>query len=251
MGRTKTHCAFVRRYSKQRAGQHRQVYYPQWRDLAGYGRKPCKTQNLGVTHSMGARLEVIGVGAWPRARASSSSAFAGRSPCLSLNTSTIGCSVVLSVTGEVNLASAPQFSEVIRAALRRGPKGLVCDLGDVSSFGAAGMTTLIRGQRQAAAWHTAFDIVCPQPRLRRVLALVGLGLSFRLYDRVADAVDAQAHRAGDPGSHWPVAARVTMQSSPAEPHGGLSAWRPAPSGPSLLETSHNNENTRNRQGATS
>jgi len=121
------------------------------------------------------------------------------SPPLGLTEWTVGSSVVVSVTGEVDIATTAQLSDALGAALRRGAMGLVCDLSGVSFFGAAGVTTLLMGRQRAIACHAWFDLVCPQPFPRMVIALVGLDAVFNVYDRLAEAVNAQARHVDRPG----------------------------------------------------
>lgn len=120
-------------------------------------------------------------------------------PTLGLTEWTTGSSVVVSVTGEVDIATVAQLSQALDIALHRGVKGLVCDLTGVGFLGAAGLTALLVARRRAIAGHTWFDLVCPQPLPRRVIALVGLDAVLSPYDRVADAADVQAQHAGRPG----------------------------------------------------
>ncbi|MHB1582758.1 MAG: STAS domain-containing protein [Acidimicrobiales bacterium] len=123
----------------------------------------------------------------------SSSLFASfGSPRLGLSEWTSGPSVVVSVTGEVDIATTDQLTEALGAALHRGAVGLVCDLTSVSFLGAAGLTALLVARRRAIAGHSWFDLVCPQPFPRKVIALVGLDAVFSLHDGVAEAVGAQA-----------------------------------------------------------
>ena len=118
---------------------------------------------------------------------------------LGLTEWTMGSSVVVSVSGEVDIATTDQLSGALGAALRRGPKGLICDLSGVGFLGAAGLTVLLVARRRALACHAWFDVVCRQPLPRRVIALVGLDAVFSLHDHLAEAVSAQARREGRPG----------------------------------------------------
>jgi len=118
---------------------------------------------------------------------------------LGLTKWTMGSSVIMSVTGEVDIATTDQLSEALGAALHRGPKGLICDLSGVGFLGAAGLTTLLVARRRAAACHAWFDLACSQPLPRRVIALAGLDAVFSLHDHVAEAATAQARREGRPG----------------------------------------------------
>lgn len=119
-------------------------------------------------------------------------------PRLGLTEWTIGSSVVVSVTGEVDIATTAQLSDALGAALRRGAMGLVCDLTGVSFLDAASLTALLVARRRAITCQTWFDLVCPQPLPRKVIALVGLDAVFTLHDCVAEAADAQAQRDGRP-----------------------------------------------------
>jgi anti-sigma B factor antagonist len=112
----------------------------------------------------------------------------------------VGHSVVVSVTGELDVATTAQLSAALGMALRRGAKGLVCDLSGVSFLGAAGLRTLLVARRRAIACRAWFDLVCPQPFPRKVIALVGLDEVFSLHDCVTAAVDAQARHVDLPGS---------------------------------------------------
>lgn len=129
----------------------------------------------------------------------SSLAGVGGSPNLGLAEWTMGSSVVVSVAGEVDIATTDQLADALDAALRRGAVGLVCDLTGVSFLGAAGVTALLAARRRAIACHTRFDLVCPQPRPRKVIALLGLAAVFCFHDGVAEAVGAQAQRDDRPG----------------------------------------------------
>ena len=122
---------------------------------------------------------------------------------LGLTEWTMGSSVIVSVTGEVDIATTDQLSEALGAALRRGIGGLICDLSGVRFLGAAGLTVLLVARRRAIARRAAFALVCPQPGPRRVIGLVGLDAVFALHDDVASAAAAQ----GGGGSPGPTARR--------------------------------------------
>jgi anti-anti-sigma factor len=121
------------------------------------------------------------------------------SPKLGLTEWTSGSSVVVSVIGEVDIATTTQLSDALAAAMHRDVKGLVCDLSGVSFLGAAGVTTLLAARRRAIACHAWFDLVCPQPFPRKVITLLGLDAVFNVYDRLAEAVGAQARHVDRPG----------------------------------------------------
>jgi len=120
-------------------------------------------------------------------------------PSLGVTEWTARLSTVVSVTGELDVATTAQLYGALVAALRRGTQRLVCDLSGVSFLGAAGVTTLLVSRRRALACHARFDLVCPQPLPRKMITLRGLDAVFHLHDGVADAVGAQAPHIGQLG----------------------------------------------------
>jgi anti-anti-sigma regulatory factor len=54
----------------------------------------------------------------------------------------MGRSTIVSVDGEVDIATSAQLSEALGAALRLDAKELVCDLSSVSFFGASVLMAL-------------------------------------------------------------------------------------------------------------
>jgi anti-sigma B factor antagonist len=106
-----------------------------------------------------------------------------------------GSTAVLSVTGEVDVASARELSRALVTALASSSTGLVADLTGVTFLGAAGLAALLCAEQRAGARQAQFDLVCPQAELRRVITLAGLESTFRVHHTVAEAVTAQADRA--------------------------------------------------------
>ncbi|OOK71032.1 STAS domain protein [Mycobacterium kansasii] len=69
--------------------------------------------------------------------------------------------VVLAVSGEVDMLTAPQLAEAIQTALAAGPPALIVDLSKVDFLASAGMTVLVTANAQVVAppvsrwWPTA------------------------------------------------------------------------------------------------
>lgn len=121
--------------------------------------------------------------------------------CLGLRTWTIGTSVVVSVAGEVDLATSDQLAEALGAALSgalSGASGVICEMSGVSFLGSPGLAVLMAARQRAVDGGVRFDVVCPQPLPRRVIALVGLEAALGLRDSPWDAAEAQARRADGP-----------------------------------------------------
>jgi len=110
-----------------------------------------------------------------------------------------GRSVVVSVTGEVDVVTSAQLSEALSAALSAGAERLVCDLTDVGFLDAPGVRALLMAGRRAVACYAWLDVVCTQSQAGKVIRLTGLDAVMPCHDSVADAVDAQEQRRGRPG----------------------------------------------------
>ncbi|WP_280373844.1 STAS domain-containing protein [Nocardia abscessus] len=72
---------------------------------------------------------------------------------------------VLTVAGEVDLATAPALENAIDAILSGKPAALIIDLTAVSFLASAGMATLVAAHQRAGA-TTAIAVVARGPRAR-------------------------------------------------------------------------------------
>jgi anti-anti-sigma factor len=84
-------------------------------------------------------------------------------------------SAVLSVTGAIDVATAPAFEREVFGALAEAPGALVIDLRRVNHLDSRGVHVLVRALRRARTSGVALS-VCLQPGgvIRRVLDLSGL-----------------------------------------------------------------------------
>jgi anti-anti-sigma factor len=91
-----------------------------------------------------------------------------------------GAAVVLSVTGEVDMATAPELEESIKVALARCPEVVVVDLSGVSFLASAGMSVLIGGN-QLAGDRTDFRLVATGSATLRPMELTGIATAFSIH----------------------------------------------------------------------
>ena len=91
-----------------------------------------------------------------------------------------GDTVVLNVTGEVDMATAPALEESIKEALQRSPKVLVVDLSRVGFLASAGMSVLIGGNQRAGE-HTRFRLVAVGSATLRPMELTGIAAEFSIH----------------------------------------------------------------------
>ena len=97
--------------------------------------------------------------------------------------------VLVTVAGEVDIATAAQLRESLRA-LVAGGRRVVADLDQVSFIDAAGLGVLAGAAGLAAAHGTSLSVVCSWPRVRRLFRLTGLDSSIPLARTLAEALKA-------------------------------------------------------------
>jgi anti-sigma B factor antagonist len=91
---------------------------------------------------------------------------------------------VLSVVGDVDLASAPRLVTHASDALRHGANGLVLDLREVEFMDSAGLAALLNVLRRATAAGRNLVIAELQPQVRRLLADTRLDRHFTIVETV-------------------------------------------------------------------
>ena len=82
--------------------------------------------------------------------------------------------VVLRVAGEIDLCSSFSFREQLSRAVDGGAARVVLDLSDVSLIDSAGLSVLTGVAGRLFLEEREFAVICPEGRLRRVLAISGL-----------------------------------------------------------------------------
>lgn len=122
-----------------------------------------------------------------------------RGPGLAFTVWGEGRSVVVSVSGDVDVATSAQLSEALSAALCAGAERLVCDLTDVGFLDAPGVQALLIAGHRAIGCYAWLDLVCTQSQAGKVIRLSGPDTVMPCHDSVAEAVDAQERRCGRPG----------------------------------------------------
>ena len=100
----------------------------------------------------------------------------------------IGRTVVVTVSGDLDMLTAPELDEAIRAAARQAPAAVIVDLSGVDFLGSAGMNLLITAHRDIAP-AAGFGVVADGPATSRPLRLVGFDTLIALYRTLDDALD--------------------------------------------------------------
>ncbi|GAA1716304.1 hypothetical protein GCM10009765_76280 [Fodinicola feengrottensis] len=94
---------------------------------------------------------------------------------------------VVTVSGELDMATEPQFSAEVGAQLPPGREILVLDLDGVSFMGSAGLKALVELQQLADRHGARLRLVLGQSPTGRLLELTGLRTTFALFETVEEA----------------------------------------------------------------
>jgi anti-sigma B factor antagonist len=94
------------------------------------------------------------------------------------------------VHGELDLFTAPDLREQLRAQIDRHPARLVVDLADCSFVDASGCHAVLTASRRLADHGGRLAIVNTDPAIARVFAVMGLDELFPVVATRAEAVAA-------------------------------------------------------------
>ena len=99
--------------------------------------------------------------------------------------------VLVTVAGEVDVATVPRLREQL-FALAAGGRPLIADLDRVSFIDAAGLGVLAGAAGRAAAHGGGLQVVCARARTRRLFRLTGLDRAVGLAGTVGEALQKLA-----------------------------------------------------------
>ncbi len=102
-------------------------------------------------------------------------------------------SVVVSVTGDVDLVSAAHLREVLEDALHLSSH-LIVDVSGMTFIDSSGLTALVHAHRRAADSGGSMTVRRPSPMLKRLLGITRLETVLVVDDAEADpsTTDGQA-----------------------------------------------------------
>lgn len=103
----------------------------------------------------------------------------------------VGQLIVVSVSGTVDMLSAPWLTDALESALAKNPKGLVVDLSKVDFLGSAGISVLMAAHSKMSD-AGRFAVVADGPATHRPLTLLGLNEVVSLHRALDDALSKLA-----------------------------------------------------------
>jgi anti-sigma B factor antagonist len=101
----------------------------------------------------------------------------------------LGAWVVVTVSGEIDMATGPTLRDNLLGVLARGDHRVVLDLSNVTFMDSSGLGALLGGHRRAQLLDGEIRIAAPSERVLEILRLTNLDRVFDLYLTVAAAAE--------------------------------------------------------------
>jgi anti-sigma B factor antagonist len=95
--------------------------------------------------------------------------------------------VILAVTGEVDLASAPELRQRLLALAGRGSHRVVVDLTSVSFIDSTGLGVLVSALKRFRSEGGDLRLAVDRPQIAKVLEITGLDTVFVVAPTAAEA----------------------------------------------------------------
>jgi anti-sigma B factor antagonist len=102
---------------------------------------------------------------------------------------------LITVSGEIHVSTAPEFSRRLNDAISRGKTGLVLDLTPTEFIDSTGLSVLLNGLRRVTRQRGRMVLVCSNPTVLRLFEITRLDTTFDIRPTRDEAL--RAVRGGD------------------------------------------------------
>jgi anti-sigma B factor antagonist len=108
---------------------------------------------------------------------------------------------LISVSGEIHVTTAPDFSVRLNDAIAAGTRGVVIDLSGVEFIDSTGLSVLLNGLRRVTRAHGKMALVISNPTVLRLFEITRLDSTFDIQpsrEAALAAVQAAGNNGGAP-----------------------------------------------------
>jgi anti-sigma B factor antagonist len=88
---------------------------------------------------------------------------------------------VMTVSGEIHVTTAEEFSRRLNSAIARGKTGFVLDLTPTEFIDSTGLSVLLNGLRRITRQRGRMAIVCTNPTVLRLFEITRLDSTFDIH----------------------------------------------------------------------
>jgi len=99
---------------------------------------------------------------------------------------------VITVSGEIHVSTAPEFSRLFNAAIARGKTAVVLDLSPTEFIDSTGLSVLLNGLRKVTRQRGRMALVCTNPTVLRLFEITRLDATFDIHATREEALRSVA-----------------------------------------------------------
>jgi anti-sigma B factor antagonist len=103
---------------------------------------------------------------------------------LNVSTASQGGHAVVTVTGELDLYTAPRLQTALAELLRDQIGRIVVDMSGIEFCDSTGMNVLLAAMKRNKERGGTLELAAPRPAVRRILQVTGLDTVFTVVDAV-------------------------------------------------------------------
>lgn len=107
---------------------------------------------------------------------------------LSVATRREGAHTIISVTGEIDVYTAPTLRERLNEVVAHGQYQLIVDMAGVDFLDSTGLGVLVGGLKRARSHEGSLQLVCDQEKILKVFRITGLTKVFPIHASLAEAL---------------------------------------------------------------
>ena len=96
---------------------------------------------------------------------------------------------VISVSGEIHVTTAPEFSQRLNDAIAAGTRGVVIDMSGVEFIDSTGLSVLLNGLRRVTRADGHLALVVSNPTVLRLFEITKLDSTFDILPDRETAID--------------------------------------------------------------
>jgi anti-sigma B factor antagonist len=97
---------------------------------------------------------------------------------------------VITIVGELDIATSPKVRELLSDAARDDEKPLVIDLTGCDFVDSTGLATLLHGAKPAQNGESNVALVCVGGEVRKLLELTAIDRTIPVYETLDSAIEA-------------------------------------------------------------
>src|SRR5919107_2506486 len=110
---------------------------------------------------------------------------------------------VISVSGEIHVTTAPEFSQRLNDAIAAGTRGVVIDMTGVEFIDSTGLSVLLNGLRRVTRAEGRLALVVSNPTVLRLFEITRLDSTFDIAPTRDEAIERVQTNGGPAGGAPP------------------------------------------------